>query len=70
LNTPALSGVPVVSKISVSLVAVVFTVVIGYLAYNPAAAQRAVNWVRYQVGSTPEMKPVGAPNYMPILPGR
>jgi hypothetical protein len=57
-------------KVSATLVAAVLAGVVGYLAFNPAAAQSAVNWVRHQVGmQTPEMKPVGAPNYMPVTPG-
>ena len=58
------------SKISVTLAAALLAGVMGYFAFNPGAAQSAANWVRRQVGMhTPEMKPVGAPNYMPVVPG-
>lgn len=56
------------SKVSVSFFAVLLAVVLGYLAYDPTAAQSVANWVKRQVGDAPEMKPVGAPNYMPVLP--
>jgi hypothetical protein len=58
------------SKVSLTLVAVLLAGALGYLAYDRAAARSAVNWVRRQVGmGTPELKPVGAPNYMPVVPG-
>jgi hypothetical protein len=56
-----------VSKIAV--VAVLLAAVVGYLAFHPSAARDAANWVRRQVGSTPQMKDVGSPNYMPVVPG-
>lgn len=58
------------SKVSVGLVAVLLAVGIGYLAYDPSAGKSAVNWVRRQFGSTPQIKDVGAPNYMPVVPGK
>jgi hypothetical protein len=58
------------SKPSLTLAAVLLAGALGYLANDPSAARSAVNWVRRQVGMTaPEMKPVGAPNYMPVVPG-
>ncbi|MBN9122377.1 MAG: hypothetical protein J0I06_25090 [Planctomycetes bacterium] len=56
------------SKIAV--VAVLLAAVVGYLAYDPSAAQDAANWVRRQVGTTPKMKDVGSPNYMPVVPAK
>jgi hypothetical protein len=58
------------SKVSVGLVAVLLAGVVGYLAYDPSAAKSAVNWVRRQFGGTPQMKDVGSPNYMPVVPGK
>jgi len=57
-----------VSKIAV--VAVLIAAGLGYLAYDPSAAQSAANWIRRQVGSTPKVKDVGAPNYMPVMPSK
>lgn len=56
------------SKIAV--LAVLLAAGLGYLAYDPAAARDAANWVRRQVGSAPKVKDVGAPNYMPVTPSR
>lgn len=56
------------SKIAV--VAVLIAAGLGYLAYDPSAAQSAANWIRRQVGSTPKVKDVGAPNYMPVMPSK
>lgn len=58
------------SKISVGLIAVLLAGVIGYLVYDPSAGQAAVNWLRRQVGKPPQMKDVGSPNYMPVVPGK
>ena len=57
-------------KPSVVLVAVLLAAVLGYLAYDPSAAQAAANWARRQVGGTPRMKDVGSPNYMPVTPAK
>jgi hypothetical protein len=57
-----------VSKIAV--VAALLAAVVGYLAYDPSAAKDAANWVRRQVGDKPQMKDVGSPNYMPVVPGK
>jgi len=43
---------------------------LGYFAFNPDAARGAANWVRRQVGSAPKVRDVGAPNYMPVVPGK
>jgi hypothetical protein len=59
-----------VSKISVALIGVVLLGVVGYLAYDPSAAESAVNWVRRQFGAAPKVKDVGSPNYMPVVPGK
>lgn len=64
------SGVHVVPKPSVILVAVLLAAVLGYLAYDPSAGRDAVNWARRQLGSTPQMKDVGSPNYMPVTPAK
>ena len=56
------------SKIAVA--AVLIAAGLGYLAYDPSAAQTAANWVRRQVGSAPKVKDVGAPNYMPVMPSK
>ena len=66
--TPTSRGVHAVSKIAV--LAVLIMAGLGYLAYDPTAAQSAANWVRRQVGSTPKIKDVGAPNYMPVVPSK
>ncbi|MBY0456802.1 MAG: hypothetical protein K2V38_05660 [Gemmataceae bacterium] len=50
--------------------AVVLAAAVGYLAFSPGAARDASNWVRRQVGETPNLKGAGTPNYMPITPGR
>jgi hypothetical protein len=52
----------------VALAAVLLAVGLGYLAYDPSAAESAWNWVRRQVGATPKLKDVGSPNYMPVTP--
>lgn len=60
-------------KPSVLLAAVLLAAALGYLAYDPSAAQSAVNWVRYQLGiggKAPQLKNVGSPNYMPVMPGK
>jgi hypothetical protein len=57
-----------VSKIAV--VAVLLAAVVGYLAYDPSAAGAAANWVRRQVGGKPQIKDVGSPNYMPVVPAK
>jgi hypothetical protein len=57
-----------VSKIA--LVAVLLAAVVGYLAFDPSAARDAADWVRRQVGAKPQMKDVGSPNYMPVMPGK
>jgi hypothetical protein len=57
-----------VSKIVV--VAVLLVAGLGYLAFDPTAARDAANWVRRQVGSTPKVRDVGAPNYTPVLPSK
>lgn len=57
-------------KPSVILAAVVLAVALGYLAYDPSAGRAAVNWARRQLGSTPQMKDVGSPNYMPVTPAK
>ena len=57
-------------KPSVILAAVVLAVALGYLAYDPAAGRSAVNWARRQLGSAPQMKEVGSPNYMPVTPAK
>jgi hypothetical protein len=54
----------------VALVAVLLAAVVGYLAFDPSAAQDAANWVRRQVGSTPKVKDVGSPSYMPVTPAK
>jgi hypothetical protein len=60
-----------VPKPSVVLFAALLAGVLGYLAYDPSAAQSAVNWVRRQVnGGPPKVKDVGSPNYMPMVPGK
>lgn len=59
------------SRLSLTLVAVLLAAALGYLAYDRSAATTAVNWLRRQAGmSAPELKPVGAPNYMPIVLGK
>ena len=65
-----IAGVHAVPKISVALVAVLLAAAVGYLAYDPSAGTAAVNWVRRQFGGTPQMKDVGSPNYMPVVPGK
>ena len=57
-------------KPSVLLAAVLIAAVLGYLAYDPSAAKSVANWVRRQVGSTPRIKDVGSPNYMPVTPAK
>ena len=54
----------------VAVVAVLLAAVVGYLAYDPSVAQDAANWIRRQVGSTPKVKDVGSPNYMPVTPAK
>ena len=54
------------SKIAV--VALLLAGAVGYLAYDPSAAQSAVNWVRRQVSGRPQIKDVGSPNYTPVTP--
>ena len=56
------------SKIAV--VAVLLAAGLGYLAFDPTAAQSAWNWVCRQVGEKPQMKDVGSPNYMPVTPAK
>lgn len=56
-------------KPSVLLVAAVLVGGLAYFAFNPGAARDAANWVRRQVGDAPNV-PVGAPNYMPVVPGK
>jgi|GEM_PF-2982116 len=58
-------------KSSVLIVAVLLAAVVGYLAYDPSAGRDAVNWTRRQFGmNAPDLKPMGTPNYMPVVPGR
>jgi len=45
-------------------------VAVGYLAFDPTAARDVSNWIRRQVGNKPEMKDVGSPNYMPVVPAK
>jgi hypothetical protein len=61
-------GVHAVSKIAI--VAVLLAAGVGYLAFDPSAAQDVANWVRRQVGSTPKVRDVGSPNYMPVTPAK
>jgi hypothetical protein len=60
-------GVHVVPKLSTTLLAVVLLAGLGYLAYDPSVAQSAWNWARKQFGFD-RTKPVGSPNYMPVVP--
>ena len=63
---PPTSGVHAVSKIAVA--AVLLLAAVGYLAFDPSAARDVSNWVRRQVGGKPQIKDVGSPNYMPVVP--
>lgn len=54
----------------IAIVAVLLAAGVGYLAYDPSAAQDIANWIRRQVGSTPKVKDVGSPNYMPVTPAK
>lgn len=56
-------------KPSVLLFAALLMGVLAYCAFDPGAARDAANWVRRQVGGAPKV-PVGAPNYMPVVPGK
>jgi len=56
-------------KPSVLLFAALVAGALGYFALTPGAARDAANWVRRQVGTAPNV-PVGAPNYMPVVPGK
>lgn len=56
------------SKIAV--VAVLLAAVVGYLAYDPSAARSAADWARRQVGGKPQLRDVGSPNYMPVVPAK
>ena len=56
------------SKIAV--VSVLLAAVVGYLAFDPSAANDAANWARRQVGGKPQIRDVGSPNYMPVVPGK
>jgi hypothetical protein len=57
-------------KPSVLLFAALVLGALCYFAFNPDAARGAANWVRRQVGSAPKVRDVGAPNYMPVVPGK
>jgi hypothetical protein len=57
-------------KPSVLLFAVLVLGALVYFTFNPDAARDVANWVRRQVGSAPKVRDVGAPNYMPIVPGK
>lgn len=57
-------------KPSVLVFAALVLGALGYFALNPDAAREAANWVRRQIGGAPKMRDVGAPNYMPVVPGR
>jgi hypothetical protein len=58
-------------KISVGLIAVLLAGGVGYLAYNPQAARDAANWLSRQFNiDRTDTKPMGTPNYMPVVPGR
>lgn len=54
----------------VVVVAVLLMAALGYLAYDPSVAQDVTNWVRRQVGGRPQIKDVGSPNYMPVVPAK
>ena len=54
----------------IAVVAVLLAAVVGYLAYDPSAARDVSNWVRRQVGGAPQIKDVGSPNYMPVVPAK
>jgi hypothetical protein len=54
------------------LLAVLLAAGVGYIAYDPSVARPAINWCRKQLGikGNEPMKPIGAPNYMPIVPAQ
>jgi hypothetical protein len=54
------------------LMAVLLAAGVGYLAYDPSAARPAINWCRKQLGikGNESMKPIGSPNYMPVVPAQ
>lgn len=60
------------SKGAAVLVAVVVAG-LAYLAFTPGAAADLQNWVNRQIGrakhGVPDGKPMGTPNYMPVVPG-
>ena len=56
-----------------TLVAVVLIGVVGYLAYNPAPAQDAIDWLRRQAGvgnELPDSRSIGHPSYTPMVPAK
>lgn len=55
-------------KLSVTLIAVVLLAGIAYLAYDPTPAQRAVHWLRRELGvNKPDFRSQGTPNYLPVV---
>jgi hypothetical protein len=62
-------GVRVVPKLSTTLLAVVLLAGITYLAYDPSVVRSAWHWVRHQL-NLDHTKPIGSPNYMPVVPAQ
>jgi hypothetical protein len=58
-----------VPKISTPLLALVLVAGLGYLAYDPSVARSAWHWVRRQF-NLDHTKPIGSPNYMPVVPAQ
>jgi hypothetical protein len=55
-------------KLSVTLIAVMLLAGLAYLAYDPTPAQRAVNWLRREVGvNKPNFRGQGTPNYLSVV---
>jgi hypothetical protein len=53
-----------------TILVVVIAGALGYLAFDPDAARDLSNWVRRQVGSTPDPKGLSYPAYSPVIPGK
>lgn len=64
-------GVPAVRKPSfTAVVAIVLAAAVGYLAFNPEAAEPAVNWLRGLFAGAPDPKGMNYTGYSPVVPGR
>jgi len=66
------AGECAVPKISfTTLVAVVVAAAVGYLAFNPDAAESVINWMRNLVtGGGPDASGLNSTGYGPTIPGR